>query len=143
MDRLAAWGILDSSSRPSISQRNSPFKLPSPKDPTSSVSSGYVWHLYPTMVFIDMDTAQFYQPPKAAGIRKDGQPVVSGLRPSTALRPSEIGKGILLNHDQIEHLDMTSLPSKEPLNPFHVSASNLNCIEADAGGTVLPYYLNK
>lgn len=90
-----------------------------------------------------MDTAQFYQPPKAAGTRKDGQPAVSGLRPSTALGPSEKGKGILVNHDQIENLDMTGLPSKEPLNPFHVSASTLNCIEADAGGTVLPYCLNK
>ena len=33
------------------------FKLPSPKDPTSSVSSGDVWRLYPTMVFVDMDIA--------------------------------------------------------------------------------------
>ena len=33
------------------------FKLPSPKDPTLSVSSGDVWRLYPTMVFVDMDTA--------------------------------------------------------------------------------------
>ena len=96
------------------------------------------------MVFVDMDTAQFYQPPKAAGTHKDGQPVVSGLRPSTALGPSEKGKGIILNHNQIENLDMTGLLLKEPLNPFHVSASNLNCIEADAGGTVLlPYCLNK
>ena len=136
VDRLAARGIQDSSSHPSISQRNSPSKLPSPKDPTSSVSSGYVWHLYPTMIYVDMDNAQFYQPPKAAGTRKDGQTAVSGLRPSTALGPSEKGKGILLNHDQIENLDMTGLPLKEPLNPFHVSASNLNCIEAPAGGTV-------
>lgn len=39
---------------------------------------------------------------------------------------------------------MTGLPLKEPLNSFHVSASNLSGIEADAGGTVLlPYCLNK
>lgn len=96
------------------------------------------------MVFVDMDTAQLYQPTKAAGTRKDGQPAVSGLRPSTALGSSEKGKGILLNHDQIENLDMTGLPLKEPFNPFHVSVSNLNRIEADAGGTVLlPYCLNK
>ena len=91
-----------------------------------------------------MNTNQFYQPLKAAGTRKDGQPVVSGLRPSTALGLSEKGKGILLNYDQIENLDMTGLPLKESLNPFYVSALNLNCIKADAGGTVLlPYYLNK
>ena len=88
------------------------------------------------MNHVDMDTAQFYRPPKAADTRKDGQTVVSGLRPSTALGPSEKGKGILLNHDQIENLDMTGLLLKEPLNPFHVSVSNLNCIEAPAGGTV-------
>ena len=39
---------------------------------------------------------------------------------------------------------MTSLLLKVPLNPFHVSAPNLNGIEAGAGGTVLlPYYLKK
>ena len=129
---------------PLISPGNSLPDLSAKKDPPSSVSSGYVWHLYPTMIFVDMDTAQFYQPPMAAGTRKDGQPAVSGLRPSTALGPSEKGKGTLLNHDQIENLDMTGPSIKEPLNPFHMSASNPNGIEADAGGTVLrPYCLNK
>ena len=95
------------------------------------------------MVFVDMDTAQFYQAPNAAGTRKDGEPTVSGLRPSTALGPSKKGNGILPNHDLIENLDMTGLPLKVPLNPFHVSALNLNGIEAGAGGTVLPPYCLK
>lgn len=91
-----------------------------------------------------MDNVQFYQPQKAAGTSKDGQPAVSSLRLFSPLGPSKKGKGTLLNLDQIENLDMTGLPLKEPLNPLHVSASNLSGIEADAGSTVLlPYYLNK
>lgn len=51
------------------------------------------------MIFVNMDTAQFYQLPKAASTRKDGQPTVSSLRPFTALGPSEKGKGTLLSLD--------------------------------------------
>lgn len=96
------------------------------------------------MTFVDMNAIQFYQPPKIAGTRKDRQPAVSSLRPFTALGPSEKKKGTLPNLDQIENLNMIGLPLKEPLNPFHVSASNFSGIEADAGGTVLlPYCLNR
>lgn len=91
-----------------------------------------------------MDNIQFYQPSKVAGIRKDEQPTVSNLRLFTALRPSKKGKKTHLNLDQIENLDMTGLSLKKFLNPFHVSASNLSGIKADAGSMVfLPYYLSK
>ena len=39
---------------------------------------------------------------------------------------------------------MTDLLLKESLNPFYISALNLNYIKADIRGIVyLPYYLNK
>lgn len=50
------------------------------------------------MTLINMDSAQFYQPLKAVGIRKDGRPAASSLRipiargkgnDPTALRPSK------------------------------------------------------
>ena len=57
-----------------------------------------------------MGNVQFYQPPKAAGTSKDGQPAVSSLHLFTALGPSEKGERTLLNLDRIENLDMTGLP---------------------------------
>ena len=98
------------------------------------------------MAFIDMNTNQFYQPLKAAGTRKDGQPAVSSLRPSTAhgesnnptaLGPSKKGSEILQNYDLIEILDMTAPLPKEPFDPFHMPAPNLSGTKTDAGGTIL------
>lgn len=73
------------------------------------------------MIFVDIDTAQFYQLPKAISICKNGQPAVSSLRLFIALKLSEKEKmKTLISLEQIENLDMTSLPLKKPLNPFHV-----------------------
>lgn len=61
-----------------------------------------------------------------------------------ALKPSEKGKETLPNLDQIENLDMTSLPLKKPFNPFYMSASNFRGIKADLKDMVfLHYCLNK
>lgn len=46
-------------------------------------------------------------------------------------------KKILLNLNQIENLDMTSLPFKKLLNLFYILASNLNGINVDVKDIVL------
>lgn len=97
------------------------------------------------MAFIDMNTNQFYQPLKAVGTRKDRQPAAFSLRPTTvhaksndptALRPSKKGSKILQDYDLIESLDMSATLPKEPLDPFHMPAPNLNGTKTDAGGTI-------
>lgn len=62
------------------------------------------------MILVDMDNVQFYQPSKAAGICKDGQPAVSSLRFFMALGPSEKREKTLLNLNRIKNFDMTDLP---------------------------------
>lgn len=94
------------------------------------------------MIFVGMNAVQFYQSPKAAGTRKNRQPVLASLRPFTTL--SEKKKETLPILNQIDNLNMTGLPLKEPLNLLHMSASNLRDIKEDARGTILHlYYLNK
>ena len=60
----------------------SPSFFTSQKDQTSSVSSGNLRHLCPTMTFIGMDSAHFYHTPTTTSMRKDGQPPASSLRVS-------------------------------------------------------------
>lgn len=96
------------------------------------------------MIFVNINTAKFYQFPKAAGIRKNRQPKVSSLYSFMALEPSKKEKRTLLSLDQIKNLDMTDLPLKKPLNLFCMLALNLNGIKTDVKGIVLLcYYLNK
>ncbi len=103
-------------------------------------------HLRPMMVFVNMDSAQFYQPPKAAGMRNDGRPADCNLRlptahgkdnDPTALGPNKQGRGILQKDNTIGILDTTGSLPKEPLNPFPMPTLNLNGTEADPGGRVL------
>ena len=98
-----------------------------------------------------MNSAQFYQPPKAAGIRNNGRLAGCNLRlPTThrkdndpiALGPNKKGSGILQNDNTVEILDTTSLLPKEPLSLFPMPTLNLNGTEADPGGRVL-YHLFK
>ena len=99
------------------------------------------------MAFVNMDSAQFYHPPKAAGMRNDGRPAGCNLRlPAahgkdnnpTALGPSKKANAILQNDNMVEILDRTGSPPKEPFNPFHMPALNLNGTEADPGGRSPP-----
>ena len=104
------------------------------------------------MALFDMNTNQSYQSLKAAGIRKDGQPVACSLRPSTAhaksndptvLRPSKKGREILQDYDLIEILDMTATLPKEPLDLVHMPAPNINATKTDAGGIILHHRLKR
>ena len=97
------------------------------------------------MAFVNMDFAQFYQPPKAAGICNNGRPAGCNLRlPTaygkdknpTALKPSKKGSRILQNDNTIDIL--ASPPPKEPLSPFHMPALNLDGTGADPRGRSPP-----
>lgn len=99
------------------------------------------------MTLVDMDSAYFYQPLKAAGMRKDGRLAASSLRvpiapgkgnDHMALRPSKQPSGRLQDYELIGILDMTRLTPKESHDPIRQSALDL-CIEADAPGTI-PYH---
>ena len=103
------------------------------------------------MVFVNMDSAQFYQPLKAAGMRNDGRPAGCNLRlptargkdsDPTALGLNKKGSGILQNDNTIEILDMTGSLPREPLGPFPIPTLNFNSTEADPRGRVL-YHLFK
>ena len=98
------------------------------------------------MAFVNMDFAQFYQPPKTARMRNDGRPAGGNLhlptahakdKNPTALRPSKKGSAVLQNDSTVDILDRIGPPPKEPLRLFHMPALNLDGTEADPGGRVL------
>lgn len=103
------------------------------------------------MAFVDMDSAQFYQPPKATGMRKEGRPTDCNLRPYGLWEGQRCygswtewkGSKILQNFNVIETLDMTGPLSREPSNSLHMSVLNFNGTEADIGGTFLHRCLNR
>ena len=97
------------------------------------------------MALVDMDTVQFYQPAKAVGQRKNGQPATSSLRVPMAcgsgntppfVGPDSEWSGILQNCDLIEIVDMTGPPPNEPFNLFQGLARDPDSTKKDAEGTV-------
>lgn len=100
-------------------------------------------HLYPTMTFIDLDTAQFYQPPTRPGQCGDrrvaalncGVPTAHKERNSpVSLRPSNELSARLEDYDLIECVDLTGPPPTELLDLFCEPALDLNGAEVHAGG---------
>ena len=98
------------------------------------------------MMFVNMDLAQFYQPPNMAGLCSDGRPAASNFRLSTArakdnnpgaFEPSKKSSRTFQNHDLIEILNMTGLPPEELLNSLDVPAPDLGRTQRDTEGTVL------
>ena len=132
----------------------SPFqsRWNSQKNPTRFVFSGYLWHLYPTMAFIDMNNVQFYQSSKTAGLLRNGQPATTSLSLFTArlkgndpkaFGSGKISSGSLQSYDLVEILDMTDLLPKESFHPFYLPASNLEVIRKNIKGTVLRPCISK
>ena len=91
-----------------------------------------------TMVFIDMDSLQFYEPPAKPGVRSNGRPTTSNLRiPSprwedpVALGASQKSSGVLYNPNLTQSQNGTGPLQKDSLDSFHAPEMGLNGTQAD------------
>ena len=139
MDGQTAFGIYNALLPPSA---RSGYLFP--RLPSQDLSICVPWlplRLYPIMDFIDLDTAQFYQPPTRTGRRGHRQFVASSRGVPTAHKerdnpvsfgPSNMPSGRLEDYDLIECVDLTGPPTE--LLDLFCEPAQVNGAEVHAGG---------
>ncbi|KAI4201553.1 MAG: hypothetical protein LQ350_003168 [Teloschistes chrysophthalmus] len=92
------------------------------------------------MVFIDMDSLRFYEPPAKLGARSDRRSITSNLRillsrwkrkDSVALGANQEPSGVPYNPNLTQSQNRTGPLQKDSLNSFSVPEIGLNGIKAD------------
>ena len=101
---------------------------------------GCFLYLCLTMVLVDMDALQFYQPPPKAGLHSDERPTTSSLRvpapcwegkDPAALGGSQDSGRVLHNPDLIQPRNLTGPLQKDSLDSFRATGLGLNDTKAD------------
>ncbi|KAI4234660.1 MAG: hypothetical protein L6R40_006666, partial [Gallowayella cf. fulva] len=92
------------------------------------------------MVFVDMDSLQFYEPPAKPGVRSNGRSTTSNLRipsprwegkDSVALGASQQSSGVPYNPNLTQSQNGTGPLQKDSLDSFRVPETGLNGTKAD------------
>ena len=99
------------------------------------------------MVFVDMDTLQFYQPPAKPGVRSNGRSTTSNLRipspcwegkDSVALGASPKPSGVPYNPNLTQSQNGTGPLQKDSLDSFRAPEMSLNGTKADKEVASMP-----
>ena len=92
------------------------------------------------MVFVDMDSLQFYNPPAEASLRTDGRPTISNLgdpaprwsgKNPAVLEASQESRRVLHNPDLIQPQNTTGPLESESLESFRAPGVCLNSTKVD------------